>query len=90
MSAIRGRHIAQLPLFPEICATFSRKEIREMAFVVQADGPNNDGASAVVQSRKEALALAIQWIGDGHKGIKIIGDGRVYKPEEFAQTIVDP
>jgi hypothetical protein len=60
-----------------------------MAFVVQADGPNNDGASAVVHTRRGALALAVEWIGQGHKGIKIIGDGRIYRPEEFALTIAE-
>ena len=61
-----------------------------MVYVLQADGPESFGSGAVVKTRREALAIAVKWIEEGRTGIKIIGDRRVYRPEEFALTIGDP
>jgi len=58
-----------------------------VAFNVQRDGPGNDAVSVTIDDRKEAFALAIEWLDGGRTGIKIIGDGRVYSAMEFALTI---
>jgi hypothetical protein len=59
-----------------------------MAFIVQANGPGDDDASVTIQDRRrEALATAVRWLDGKCSGVKIIGDGRVYTPEEFALTI---
>jgi hypothetical protein len=58
-----------------------------MAFIVQANGPGDDDASVTIQDRKEALATAMRWLDGKCTGVRIIGEGRVYTPEEFALTI---
>jgi hypothetical protein len=58
-----------------------------MAFIVQANGPGDDGASVTIQDRREAYATAVRWLEEKCTGVKIIGEGRVYTPEEFALTI---
>ncbi len=40
-----------------------------------------------VDDRKEALATAIERAGRGRTNIKILGDGRIYLPEELAVVI---
>jgi hypothetical protein len=58
-----------------------------MAYIVQADLPgSNDALSITLSSREEALEAARRWVADGNKGIRIIGDGRIYTLEEFEQT----
>lgn len=57
-----------------------------MAYVVQADIPGReDAASITLDSREDALEAARRWVADGNKGVKIIGDGRIYFPEDFEQ-----
>jgi hypothetical protein len=60
-----------------------------MAYIVQADLPGDDAATTTVVTRQEALKTAVGWQKDGHSGVRIIGDGRIYSPEEFALTIID-
>jgi CTP-dependent riboflavin kinase len=36
-----------------------------------------------VAERKEAFAIARNWIKSGHTGVKVIGDGRIYLQAEF-------
>jgi hypothetical protein len=61
-----------------------------MAFNLQFAGPGDDAATVTVNDRSEAFTIVSQWQKAGRTGIKIIGDGRIYTPEEFALTIVDP
>jgi hypothetical protein len=58
-----------------------------MAFNLQRDGPGNDAVSVTIDDRRETLEVAVRWLDAGRTGVKIIGDGRVYTPEEFALTI---
>jgi len=60
-----------------------------MAYIVQANLPGDDAATITVLTREEALKTAVGWQEDGHAGVKIIGDGRMYTPEEFALTIIN-
>jgi len=59
-----------------------------MAYIVQADLPDsNDAVSITLNSREAALEAARRWVADGNRGVRIIGDGRIYSLEEFEQTI---
>ena len=42
-----------------------------------------------VLMREQALKTGVGWQKDGHSGVKIIGDGRIYTPEELALAIVE-
>ena len=55
----------------------------KMAYIVQANVPGNNAASVTVAEREEALAIARHWIKSGHRGVKVIGDGRIYLQAEF-------
>jgi hypothetical protein len=58
-----------------------------MPYVVQAD--DQDGASSkTLADRKEALALAVRWAGEGHSHIRVLGDGRIYNAQELAAAII--
>ena len=57
-----------------------------MAFNIQHHGSE---ASVTVSRRSEALTIVSDWLKVGRTGVKIIGDGRVYSPEEFAATVVN-
>jgi hypothetical protein len=50
-------------------------------------GTGDDEVSVTVDDRKEALATAIERAGRGRTNIKILGDGRIYLPEELAVVI---
>jgi hypothetical protein len=57
-------------------------------YIIQASA--RDGrASLTVADRKEALATGIRWASPGFTKIKIIGDGRIYTPEELAVQIIN-
>ena len=59
-----------------------------MVYIVQADLPDsNDAVSITLSSGEDALAVARRWAADGNKGVRIIGDGRIYFVEEFERTI---
>ena len=59
-----------------------------MAYVVQADIPGReDAASITLDSREDALKAARRWVADGNNSVRIIGDGRIYFPEDFEQFI---
>jgi hypothetical protein len=59
-----------------------------MAYIVQGDVPDSGHAvSITLSSREDALEAARRWVADGNKGVRIIGDGRIYSLEEFEQTI---
>jgi hypothetical protein len=57
-----------------------------MAFNRQYDGTD---ASVTVGQRSEALTIVSDWLKAGRTGVKIIGDGRIYTPEEFAATVIN-
>jgi hypothetical protein len=57
-----------------------------MAFNIQHDGTES---SVTVGQRTEALAIVSDWLKAGRAGVKIIGDGRIYNPEEFAATVIN-
>ena len=57
-----------------------------MAFNIQHDGTES---SVTVGQRSEALAIVSDWLKAGRTGVKIIGDGRIYSPEEFAATVIN-
>lgn len=59
-----------------------------MAYVVQAGDAGSDATSLTVADRKEALAVAVEWMSKGRSGVKIVGDGRIYTPEELAAAII--
>lgn len=60
-------------------------------FIIQAhSNPDDAATSLTVLTRGEALATAMGWIGRGKTGVRVIGDGRIYSPEEFALTIGQP
>jgi hypothetical protein len=61
-------------------------EDRGMAFNIQHDETES---SVTVGQRSEALAIVSDWLKAGRAGIKIIGVGRIYSPEEFAATIIN-
>jgi hypothetical protein len=58
-----------------------------MAYIVLVDVSERDAASLTVARREEALSVAVGWLNEGRTGVKIIGDGRIYTPTEFAMTI---
>ena len=60
-----------------------------MAYIIQADDSGDDAISLTLADRKEALAAAIQWQSEGRSGVKIIGDGRIYSPDDLARAIID-
>jgi hypothetical protein len=60
-----------------------------MAYIVQANLPGDDAATITVLTREEALKIAVGRQEDGHAGVKIIGDGRIYTPGELALMIVE-
>jgi hypothetical protein len=56
-----------------------------MAYIVQAHVPGKDDAASIsLGDRQAALAAALRWLSEGYTGVKIIGDARVYTPEELA------
>jgi hypothetical protein len=36
-----------------------------------------------------SLSAALRWLDQGYTGVKIIGDGRLYTPEELAMKLQD-
>jgi hypothetical protein len=59
-----------------------------MAYIVQPDVPARDVAASIsLGDRQAALAVALQWLNEGYTGIKIIGDARIYTPEELAMIV---
>jgi hypothetical protein len=60
-----------------------------MAFIVQAlqIKESEDGASMIIADRQDALETALRLSEDGHVAVRIIGDGRIYNPTEFALTV---
>ena len=60
-------------------------------FIVQAySNPEDAAMTMTVVTRQEALATAVAWQDRGKIGIRIVGDDRIYSPEEFALTIGQP
>ncbi len=61
-----------------------------MAYIVQAAGGlDDDFVSLAASDRREALAVAIEWMSEGRTDVRIVGDGRIYTPESLARVIVD-
>ena len=61
-----------------------------MAYIVQANVPGSDDATSIsLADRQAALAAALRWLDQGYTGVKIIGDGRLYTPEELAMKLQD-
>jgi hypothetical protein len=60
-----------------------------MAYIIQANDPRGLGQFFTAADRKEALAVAVTWASGGCTGIKIVGDGRIYTPEELASVIIN-
>jgi hypothetical protein len=61
-----------------------------MAYIVQANVPDRDDAAAIsLRDRQAALAAALRWLSEGYTGVKIIGDGRIYTPEQLALIVAD-
>jgi hypothetical protein len=60
-----------------------------MAYIVQASVPDlgDNATSVTVANREDALATAVWWLDHGVSGVKIIGDGHIYTPGEFALTL---
>jgi hypothetical protein len=58
-----------------------------MPYIIQAKGDKE--VSLTVAGRKDALATAVAWAGQGRSGIMIVGDGRIYTLEELAVAIVN-
>ncbi len=59
-----------------------------MSYVIEAEERSGKAASKIVNDRKEALAVAVEWNSRGHEGIRIVGDGRTYLPKELAWAII--
>ena len=61
-----------------------------MAYIVQANVPGSDDTTSIsLVDRQAALAAALRWLHEGYTGVKIIGDGRLYTPEELAMKLQD-
>jgi hypothetical protein len=61
-----------------------------LAYIVQANVPGSDDAASIsLGDRQAALAAALRWLSEGYTGVKIIGDARIYKPEELALILTD-
>jgi hypothetical protein len=60
-----------------------------MAYIVQAKDFGDDAISLTLASRREALAVALEWETAGRSGVKIIGDGRIYSISDLARVVVD-
>ena len=61
-----------------------------MAYIVQAgDGLDHNFVSLAAPDRKEALAIAIEWMSEGRTAVKIVGDGRIYTPKSLARVILN-
>lgn len=59
-----------------------------MAFIVQAHQSDIiDPASIAIERREDALEMALRMAESGQVGVRIIGDGRIYNPAEFSQTV---
>ena len=60
-----------------------------MAYIVQADRPGSGPATLTLADREEALKTAVRWADGGCSHVRIIGDGRIYSPEELAVAIIN-
>jgi hypothetical protein len=61
-----------------------------MVFIVQAKPWKPDGIEKVlVDTRKEALQAATEFLRTKFPVVTVVADGRVYTVEEFAKTMVD-
>jgi hypothetical protein len=59
-----------------------------MAFIVQAHQSDSSyPASITIERREDALETALQMNERGEVGVRIIGDGRIYNPAEFSETV---
>ena len=67
---------------PPLSATFSREGLRDAVSceAVSKEEPGKD-LSVPLADREDALAAAVD---EGCTGVKVICDGRVYTPNEFA------
>jgi hypothetical protein len=61
-----------------------------MAYIVQANVPGRDDAASIsLGDRQAALAASLRWLNEGYTGVQIIGDARIYTPEELALIVAD-
>jgi hypothetical protein len=60
-----------------------------MVYVVKGEAREGGGAIVVTRrAREDALAAAIDLLGQGIPSVTIIGDSRTYTAAEFALTLV--
>jgi hypothetical protein len=61
-----------------------------MTYIVQANVEGSEDAISIsLVDRQSALAAALRWLAQGYTGVKIIGDARLYTPEELAKVLQD-
>jgi hypothetical protein len=60
-----------------------------MPYLIQATAPSGDPRSATAPDRQEALAIAVELASNGHTGIRILGEGRIYLPKDLALAIIN-
>ena len=62
-----------------------------MVFIVQGKPRSPEGILKVIkETRQEAMQAATDLLENGMAFVTIIAEGRVYKVEEFALTVLEP
>lgn len=61
-----------------------------MTYVVEAEVPGRENTETIrVETREDVLKVTIRLRENGRTHVRILGDGRVYTPAEFALTIIN-